>query len=99
MVRATLRGLLEDTVTVRIKDSYAVKNLSARRQNSTEQGPVPNEYIIGAVKRDSPAGEVRIRLWDSPVKKTDTADRQNIAVEGIAMKNPGAGIQDRGESL
>jgi hypothetical protein len=31
--------------------------------------------------------------WDSPVKKTDTADRQNTAGEGITKKNPGAGFQ------
>jgi hypothetical protein len=29
------------------------------------------------------------------VKKTDTADRQNTAGEGITKKNPGAGIMDR----
>jgi hypothetical protein len=29
------------------------------------------------------------------MKKTDTADRQNTAGEGIAKKNPGAGIQDK----
>jgi hypothetical protein len=38
---------------------------------------------------DSPASEVRIRLWDSTVKKTDTAG------EGITKNNPGAGLQDR----
>jgi hypothetical protein len=37
---------------------------------------------------------VRIRLRDSPMKKTDTADRQNTAGEGITKKNLGAGIQD-----
>jgi hypothetical protein len=46
------------------------------------------------MKGHSPASEMRIRLRDSPVKKTDTADRQNTAGEGITKKNPGARIQD-----
>jgi hypothetical protein len=51
------------------------------------------------VKEDSPASEVRIRIRDSPVQKTGTADRQNTAGEGITKKNPGAGIQDRDDKV
>jgi hypothetical protein len=47
------------------------------------------------VKGDLPASEVRIRLRDSPVQKTDTADRQDTTGEGIAKKSPRARIQDR----
>jgi hypothetical protein len=43
--------------------------------------------------------EVRIRLWESPVKKTDTADRQNTTGEGLTKKNPGARIQDREDNV
>jgi hypothetical protein len=38
--------------------------------------------------------EVRTRLRDSPVKKTDAVDRHNTAGEGITKKNPGAEIHD-----
>jgi hypothetical protein len=38
------------------------------------------------VKEDSPASEVRIRLRDSSVKKTDTADRQKAAGEELLRK-------------
>jgi hypothetical protein len=51
------------------------------------------------VKGDSPASEVRIRLWDSPVQKTDTAYRRNTVGEGIIQKNPGARIQDREDKV
>jgi hypothetical protein len=33
------------------------------------------------------------------VKKTDTADRQNTAGEGITKKNPGARTQDREDKV
>jgi hypothetical protein len=69
-----------------------VKNSSAKRQDSTEHGPVQNEHITGTVKENSPASKVGICPRDSPVKKTDTADRENTAVGGITNKNPGAGI-------
>jgi hypothetical protein len=42
---------------------------------------------------------VGTRLRDSPEKKTDTADRQNTAEEEITEKNPGAGLQDRGDTV
>jgi hypothetical protein len=45
------------------------------------------------VKEDLPASEVRIHLRDSPVKKTDTADRQNTT-KGIIKKNPEDRIPD-----
>jgi hypothetical protein len=35
------------------------------------------------VKEDSPASEVRIHLWDSPVKKINTADREDTALRKI----------------
>jgi hypothetical protein len=41
------------------------------------------------VKEDWPASEGRTRLRNSPVHKTDTADRQNTAGERITKKNPG----------
>jgi hypothetical protein len=50
------------------------------------------------VKEDSPASGVKIRLPDSPMLKTNTADRQNTAGEGIT-KNPGAGIQGREDKV
>jgi hypothetical protein len=33
------------------------------------------------------------------VKKTETADRQNIAGEGITIKNPGTGLQYREDEV
>jgi hypothetical protein len=39
-----------------------------------------------------------IRLWESPVKKTDTVDRQNTA-EGITEKNPRARIPEREDNI
>jgi hypothetical protein len=42
---------------------------------------------------------VRIRLLDSPLKKTDTANRQNTAGEEITKNNPGAGLQDREDKV
>jgi hypothetical protein len=50
------------------------------------------------VKRDSPTSEVRIRLRDSSVQKTDTEDRQNTA-GGAITKNQGAGIQGREDNV
>jgi hypothetical protein len=51
------------------------------------------------VTEASPASEVRIRLRDSPVQKTDTADRHNMRGEGITKRNPGARIQDREDDV
>jgi hypothetical protein len=51
------------------------------------------------VKGNSPASEVRIRLRDNPEQKTDTADRQDTAGEGITKKNPGARTQAREDNV
>jgi hypothetical protein len=51
------------------------------------------------VMGDSHANEVRVRLQDNSVKKTDTADRQNTTEEGITGKNSGAGIRGREDNV
>jgi hypothetical protein len=42
---------------------------------------IPTVWVFVWSEGDSPATEVRIRLWDSPVQKTDTEDGQNTAGE------------------
>jgi hypothetical protein len=54
---------------------------------------------VSSEVRPVQTSEVRIRLRDSRVQKTDTADGQKIAGEGITKKNPGAGIQNREDKV
>jgi hypothetical protein len=53
------------------------------------------QYSTGPVQTN----EMRIRLRDSPVQKTETADGQNTAGEGITKKKTGAGTQDREDKV
>jgi hypothetical protein len=86
--RTPVRGLLVDCRPVR-KDGVKSEHSSTR----TVRIRLPGRAV------QYRTSEVRIRLQDSPVKKTDTADRQNTTGEGIIKKNPGARIQDREDKV
>jgi hypothetical protein len=71
--------------------------LHDNKENQLFNWVFSRQYANNDLKRVSgrlQTSEGRTRLRDSPEKKTDTTDRQNTAGQGIAMNNPGAGIQD-----
>jgi hypothetical protein len=55
-------------------------------------------HLSGRTVQDQ-YSEVRIRLQDSPVQKTDTVNRQNTVGERITKMKPGAGIQGKGDKV
>jgi hypothetical protein len=91
--RATLRGFVCQDGQFSTRPEQYIED-SSTRQNGTS-----------TVRKDSSTrrqySEVRIRLWDSPVKKTDTEilRRDNTGGEGLTKKNSGAGIQDREDKV
>jgi hypothetical protein len=85
----TLRGLLVDC-------SQSEKG-SVRKDGTTSEHSSTRAARIRLPGRavQYRTSEVRTRLRDSPVKKTDTADRQNTTGEGTTENNPGSGLEDR----